>query len=166
MGRRRRGREAALRALYQADVLGERGADPLVETIRAGCRDAAAAAFAESLVRGVLERWEEIDARIEAVARNWTLDRMAAVDRTILRISAHEILHRDDVPPAASIDEAVDLVRTYSTAKSGAFVNGILDRILAEREGRAAVAEIPLPPPPGEGASETPTRAPAAKAGA
>lgn len=89
----------------------------------------------------------ELDAVIEAVAINWELRRMAAVDRNVLRLGAFELLHRPDVPPAVAINEAVLLGKKYSTRETGAFVNGILDKIHRERAGEdAAPAETPEQP--------------------
>jgi len=85
--------------------------------------------FAEPLIRGVLERQAEIDDRIKQYARNWDLHRMAVVDRNILRLAIYEMLHREDIPPVVSINEAVDIAKRFSTEDSGKFVNGILDRV-------------------------------------
>ncbi|MBI2928964.1 MAG: transcription antitermination factor NusB [Verrucomicrobia bacterium] len=91
--------------------------------------DLATQAFAEPLIRGTLEHRAELDALIKKHAKNWDLHRMAAVDRNILRLAAYEMLHRDDIPPVVSINEAVDIAKKFSTEDSGRFVNGILDKI-------------------------------------
>ncbi len=75
------------------------------------------------------ERWEEIDEVIGRAAENWDLDRMAAVDRAILRLGACELLLMDDIPPAVTLNEAIEIAKKYSTPESGKFVNGILDRV-------------------------------------
>ena len=87
---------------------------------------------ARALVSGVLERRDQIDARIIGAAENWSLDRMAAVDRNALRLGIFELTYGDDVPPKVAIDEAIELAKRYSTEESGAFVNGVLDRIHKE----------------------------------
>jgi transcription antitermination protein NusB len=85
--------------------------------------------FADKLIRGVLEHQAELDARIMQHAENWDLHRMAVVDRNILRLAIFEMLHRDDIPPVVSINEAVDIAKKFSTQDSGKFVNGILDKV-------------------------------------
>ena len=137
-GRRRKGREVALKALYQAAVAVERDFAVLEETIRSEIDDPRARAQAREAVKGVLERLEEIDARLRSAATNWSPERMAAVDLAILRLAAWEILFSDDVPPKVAISEAVDLAGEYGTRDSGAFVNGVLDRILRDEQGRPA----------------------------
>jgi transcription antitermination protein NusB len=85
--------------------------------------------FAEPLIRGVLEKRTEIDALIQKHAKNWDLHRMAAVDRNVMRLAVFEMVHRDDIPPVVSINEAVDIAKKFSTGDSGKFVNGILDKV-------------------------------------
>ena len=80
----------------------------------------------------MIEHRDELDERIKQHARNWDFHRIAAVDRNIMRLAIFEMLHREDIPPVVSINEAVDIAKKYSTQESGKFVNGILDRI---REG-------------------------------
>lgn len=87
------------------------------------------AAFAGELVRGVLEHSEELDGRIRAASRNWTLDQMAKVDRIILRIAIFEISIARDVPVRAAINESIELAKTFSGEESGRFVNGVLGKV-------------------------------------
>ena len=94
--------------------------------------EAAVQLFAEPLIRGVLEHRERIDAEIQKHAKNWSLHRMAAVDRNVLRLATYEMLFREDIPPIVSINEAVDVAKKFSTHDSGKFVNGILDQIRKE----------------------------------
>jgi N utilization substance protein B len=94
--------------------------------------EAAMRLFAEPLIRGTLEHREEADALIKKHAENWDLHRMAAVDRNILRLAIYEMLHREDIPPVVSINEAVDIAKKFSTQDSGKFVNGILDKVKGE----------------------------------
>src|SRR5207247_4230720 len=94
--------------------------------------EAAVRAFADPLIRGALEQREELDAEIIKHAKNWSLTRIAAVDRNILRLAIYEMLHREDIPPVVSINEAVDIAKKFSTQDSGKFVNGILDKIKGE----------------------------------
>ena len=127
--RRTKARELALQFLYQLDV---RGADALNELDafldRGGTPDEVRE-FANELVRGCHEHRPEIDAHIKRVAEHWDLSRMAVIDRNVLRIAIFELAHRPDVPPKVAINEAIELGKKYSTKNSGAFINGILDRI-------------------------------------
>ena len=88
--------------------------------------------FALRLVIGTKELRPEIDETLTKVARNWKLRRMATLDRNILRMAIFELLYCDDIPPKVSINEAIDLGKKFSTANSGAFINGIVDRVKDE----------------------------------
>jgi len=85
--------------------------------------------FTDDLITGVRDNQPQIDAMIKAVAENWRLDRMAAIDRNILRLGAYEVVFRSEVPAKVAINEALELAKRYSTAQSSRFVNGILDRV-------------------------------------
>src|SRR5207247_10149584 len=91
--------------------------------------EAAVRLFADPLIKGALENRDEADSVIKKHAKNWELHRIAAVDRNILRLAIYEMLHRDDIPPVVSINEAVDIAKKFSTQDSGKFVNGILDTV-------------------------------------
>ena len=91
--------------------------------------EAAMRLFAEPLIKGTLEHRNEVDEVIKKHAKNWELHRIAAVDRNILRLAIYEMLHREDIPPVVSINEAVDIAKKFSTQDSGKFVNGILDKV-------------------------------------
>ena len=88
--------------------------------------------FAEPLIRGAVQHRAEIDLLIQHHAKNWEMHRMAVVDRNVLRLAIYEMLHREDIPPVVSINEAVDIAKRFSTAESGGFVNGILDKVRSE----------------------------------
>ena len=88
--------------------------------------------FADPLIKGVLEHRNAIDEEIKKHAKNWDFHRIAAVDRNIMRLAIYEMLHRQDIPPVVSINEAVDIAKKFSTQDSGKFVNGILDKIKGE----------------------------------
>jgi N utilization substance protein B len=88
--------------------------------------------FAEPLIKGVLEHRDAIDERIKQHCKNWDFNRIAAVDRNIMRLAIYEMLHREDIPPVVSINEAVDIAKKFSTQDSGKFVNGILDKVRGE----------------------------------
>jgi transcription antitermination protein NusB len=91
--------------------------------------EAAVRAFAEPLIRGTILHLAELDEKIKLYARNWDIHRMAVVDRNVLRLAIYEMLHREDIPPVVSINEAVDIAKKFSTEESGKFVNGILDKV-------------------------------------
>ncbi|MBL4846437.1 MAG: transcription antitermination factor NusB [Planctomycetes bacterium] len=133
-------REAALKILYQLDVRSDLEPAELFSEIDAATENEDARRFARDLVLGARAELATIDAELAAVAHNWTLTRMAAIDRNVLRLGAFELLFREDLPAAVSINEAVELAKNYSTQDSGAFVNGILDkiRVRASAPDRAA----------------------------
>jgi N utilization substance protein B len=91
--------------------------------------EAATRMFADRLIRGVLEHRAELDEVIRRYVKNWGLNRIATVDRNVLRLAIHEMMHREDIPPVVSINEAVDIAKRFSTEESGRFVNGVLDKI-------------------------------------
>jgi transcription antitermination protein NusB len=128
--RRRAARRKALEILYQADVTGERPIAVLDDLKAGGER---VPSFARELVLGVGERLGELDALIGEHAEGWTVERMAVVDRNLLRLACFELLHRPDVPIGAAIAEAVEAANELSTSESGRFINGILGRIARER---------------------------------
>src|SRR5690606_35807716 len=125
-GGRHEARERALALLYESEQK-EQPADAVLAELPVPPDE-----FAEALVRGVAEHHEALDELIAAAATNWRLDRMAMLDRTILRIGAFELLHRPDVPVAVAIDEAVELAKAYGGDESPRFVNGVLARIADE----------------------------------
>ena len=131
--KRTRARERALQALYQIDVASTDLEEALArfwksfEPVEREVRE-----MAEALVRGAAANRRQIDEAIEAVSLNWRLDRMAKVDRNVLRLAVHELFHRPDVPVKVVIDEAVELAKKFGSESSGAFVNGVLDRIAAD----------------------------------
>lgn len=88
-------------------------------------------AFAEELIAGVVENIDRVDSEIKSRAANWSVDRIARVDLAILRLAIYELLFREDIPPVVSINEAVDLSKSYSGAESRRFVNGVLDSVKA-----------------------------------
>ena len=137
-------REIALQALFQQDLAGD---DPqkIAELLAEATEDSREREYARSLALGVLENRQELDRRIVEVTNNWKLDRIAAVDRAILRLGLYELLEMDEVPPKVVINESVELAKKFSTAKSGSFVNGVLDRIyqdLSAEPGNSPGEEI------------------------
>ena len=158
MGMRREARERAIQFLFQCDLNAPEKVDEALDQFWDSQRRAALALasdgkatwgeqvelppptgadlalrrFADPLIKGTLEQRAALDAIIQKHAQNWDLPRMAAVDRNILRLAVFEMLHREDVPPVVSINEAVDIAKKFSTDNSGKFVNGLLDKVRSE----------------------------------
>ena len=157
MGKRREARERAVQFLFQFDLNPPENLDEALARFWASqhaaaiaeekeastwgqphelppptVEEAAMRIFAEPLIRGTIEHREEADALIKKHAQNWDFHRIAAVDRNIMRLAVFEMLHREDIPPVVSINEAVDIAKKFSTEDSGKFVNGILDKIKGE----------------------------------
>jgi N utilization substance protein B len=132
---RRAGRESALKALFQIDV-GKCDRDLSLEnTIAADGLSPAAASYCRQLVQGVLENRESIDELISSKAIDWKLDRMANVDRNILRIAVFESMYERLVPVGVAINEAVELAKVYGDEESSKFVNGVLGAIARSQVG-------------------------------
>ena len=125
---RTQGRELALKYLYQLDLLGDR-VQPLDDFIARYGAGARPDDYARTLVGGVRAHLADLDQAISRVAAHWEIGRMAVVDRNVLRLGAWEILYAPDVPARVAINEALELVKRFSGADSGAFVNGLLDQI-------------------------------------
>ena len=115
-------------ALYQRDVTGR----PLAELV-----DPRATPFTRELVEGVDAEAEQLDALIERHARDWSVDRIAPLERNIMRVALHELLHRDDIPAEVAIDEAVESAKELCAVEAPAFVNGILGSVQRDRTARA-----------------------------
>ena len=130
-GARSKARKRALDLLFAADLRRETGGDALDRAIEEGA--APPNPYTETLVRGVVEHQARIDEILTSYAQGWTLDRMPAVDRNVLRLGTFEMLYVDDVPDAVAVTEAVALVRDLSTDDSPSFVNGVLGAILKSK---------------------------------
>jgi N utilization substance protein B len=145
---RRRARELALQVLYQLDVqeslgddqglslfwqsFGRAGAGDEHEPGDAHDSDESTRVFTEELVRGVRRNLAELDGLLAQASRNWRLERMARVDRNLLRLALYEIRHSSDVPAKVAINEAIEIAKRFGTVESPAFVNGVLDRCLTD----------------------------------
>lgn len=134
MGARRTGRERALQALYQLDTdprLGTQGALDAAWTAHddEGPKDPAADTFAKDLIAGVQAHLAEIDQLLEEHSHNWRLERMQRIDRNVLRLGVYELKFMPAVPRKVTINEAVELAKTFGNEASGSFINGLLDRI-------------------------------------
>lgn len=131
MGARTKARKHAVDVLYAADLRGQDVAAALADRQESRTREGQPPLpdYAVELVQGVAEHVARIDELLGTYSQGWTLERMPAVDRTLLRIGAYELLWREDVPDAVAVDEAVDLARELSTDESPDFVNGLLGRL-------------------------------------
>lgn len=137
-GGRRKSREAALQVLFFMDL------NPVypLETALAlflenfSVPEGSKAYFLE-LVRGVWDKKKAVDRLIRRCTEHWRLERMSAVDRNILRIGVFELVHHPEIPPRVAINEAIDLGKRFGSEDSGAFINGILDRVYAEHSGKS-----------------------------
>jgi transcription antitermination protein NusB len=131
-GARRKAREAAVQMLYQIDLTGEdpeRALELYFEYLTPADE---AREFATELVRGCVAQREAIDTRIRNVSRHWRLERMARVDRNILRLATFELLTLADIPRKVTLNEAIELAKRFGDENSPAFVNGVLDRIASD----------------------------------
>lgn len=130
MRKRTLARESALKILYAVEMTKD-GPEKCIDNFWNSQEKAQpqVKAFADDLVRGVYKNKERIDTLITEHATNWELDRMAVIDRNILRFGTYELIFADDVPPKVAINEAIDIAKKYGDKDSGKFVNGILDKI-------------------------------------
>lgn len=134
MGARRTARERALQALYQLDMSGGSPEEALAsawESVAAEIPkpDPNAVTFAREVVLGVVQNLQEIDGLIEAHSHNWRIDRMDRIDRNVLRLAIFELRFRDDIPRKVTLNEGIELGKTFGTEGSSAFINGLLDRV-------------------------------------
>ena len=129
MAARTKARKRALDVLFEADQRGENILDVLASRVDDSGRETPLPEYSEQIIRGVAQRWLEINSLIQEASPEWTLQRMPAVDRAILRIGAWEILANGEVATAVAIDEALELARDLSTSDSPSFINGILGTI-------------------------------------
>ncbi len=129
MGSRRKGRELALQMLFQWELGRHSPAHVLSTFLRAQKVDADVEGFARALFEGTVGEIEQLDRLVQEHSEHWRPERMAAVDRNILRVALYELLHFPDTPPAVVIDEALEIARRFSGEDSAAFVNGVLDGI-------------------------------------
>jgi N utilization substance protein B len=133
MGNRRYSRELVIQFLY----LTEMNEGEIENQLKAfwennSCEEEDVQSFTEDILKDIFDHKKEIDARLEKYSDNWTLSRMAVIDRNLLRMAASELIYSKTVPPKVAIDEAVEIAKKYGTADSPNFINGVLDRILKE----------------------------------
>jgi N utilization substance protein B len=142
VGQRRRSRECALQLLFQLDLTGEQAQDVFPSFWTAQPSAFEIKEFAERLVLGVTARRRGLDRVLAGSSENWRIDRMAVVDRNVLRMAVYELFFEPDTPAAVVIDEAVEVAKRFGGDESGAFINGVLDAVrrLVER------GEVVAPP--------------------
>ncbi|MEO2046200.1 MAG: transcription antitermination factor NusB [Pirellulales bacterium] len=133
MAGRSRAREVALQALYQEDLNPQESPKMLSRFLASNLNNEDLRDFARQLVMGVKRNQEELDSLLEAQANNWSLSRMAATDRNVLRLGAYEIRY-SSTPDRVAIDEAIELAKRFGAANSSQFVNGILDKLLEKKK--------------------------------
>jgi transcription antitermination factor NusB len=132
MGKRHRARELALQVLFHMEFNPGNPDESFERICRSFSPPKGIRPFSMQLVSGVCEKKDEIDKLISRSSKNWRLGRMSRVDRNILRVAVFEVMYMKDIPPKVSIDEAVELGKRFGTDESGAFINGILDRIYSD----------------------------------
>jgi N utilization substance protein B len=140
---RRRARLVAMQALFQVDSDPSLVGTPLDEFVCRRMRERQLQSYCMRLVEGVVEHRDRIDALLVGASQNWALDRMAAVDRNILRVAVYELLFVPEIPPKVAIDEAIEIAKHYSTAEAPAFINGVLDAI-AHAHAVAPAEPVPI----------------------
>lgn len=155
LGARHKARRRAVDLLFEAEARDIDPADLADERVELAARDQGVApvhAYTRTLVDGVAEDLDRVDGTIESYLQDWTLPRLPAVDRAILRVAVWELLHADDVPPVVAVDEAVELAKELSTDDSPAFVNGVLGQVVqVAPQVRAAAAATRSARPDPEG---------------
>ena len=142
MGIRHQGRELALQALYRIDICGGASNEDLSAFFDSFTAEPAARRFAVQLIDGVAAEIPGLDKQISATLEHWSIARLSRVDHNILRLALFELLHMDEIPARVTIDEAIELAKSYGDHDSGRFVNGVLDEIAGrlnlKRKGETA----------------------------
>ncbi len=136
MTNRRRAREAAIQILYRYDLVKEDYNKTVPETVQRQNLNLESSEYFQRLIKGTFEHLKEIDQCIQDHLKTWTIDRLATIDRSILRIACCELLFFPDIPPKVSINEAVDIAKKYSKDEAGRFVNGVLDAVFKSKTNK------------------------------
>ena len=139
VGGRRKARELVLQACYAHELSGNSVDQVLELNVLSGPDNASTKKFATLLFTKTVAEQENFDAMIKVWAANWEFDRIAIIDKILLRMAICEFLYFEDIPPKVSIDEAIEIAKLYSTENSGRFVNGILDAILNDLEKKGSI---------------------------
>ena len=142
MGERRRSRELALKFLYQFDLNEENYDEQLRSFFGGESYKEETKNYALTLIGMTVRRKKEIDSLLERCAENWTLDRMAVIDRNIMRLAACELCFQKGIPPKVAIDEAVEIAKKYGGDNSPEFINGVLDQLKNRAEKEFSISNI------------------------
>lgn len=137
--KRRQSREYALQLLFQLDFTGKKPDRAYLDEFwKEHKEEDKGKSFAEEILQGAIEHLEDIDSAIRKAAENWVIERIAAVDRNILRCAIYELLFRSDIPSTVTINEALEIAKKYSSIEAASFINGILDKIAKGIKGKRA----------------------------
>jgi N utilization substance protein B len=137
MGKRREGREAAVQFLFAHDLHAEHSPEEQEQFWSIHNAKTSVRTYAEGLIKGTLAHLDEIDALIEPLLQNFRMERLANVDRNIIRLAIYELLYVPDVPAPVVINEAIEIAKNLGAGESGSFVNGILHKVAQQRPGKA-----------------------------
>ena len=129
MGKRRKARELVLKSLYSYEITSMEPASIMSDLLSESTLDSPSRLFASQLFQKVLENMKSIDNMIRECVRNWDINRLAIIDKNVIRMGISELLFFSDIPQKVSIDEAIELAKKYGSEDSGSFVNGVLDHI-------------------------------------
>ena len=136
MRSRREAREVVLKTLYRVEATGNTAEEAYNDVCMNWSRSPFDEVYAQRLLKGITTNVEGIDAILKDIVKNWDIERIAIIDRNILRIAICEVVYFDDIPPKVSMDEAIEIAKIYSTSDSGKFVNGILDKVVKREKQR------------------------------
>ncbi len=136
MRSRREAREVVLKTLYRVEATGNTAEEAYNDVCMNWSRSPFDEVYAQRLLKGITTNVEGIDAILKDIVKNWDIERIAIIDRNILRIAICEVVYFDDIPPKVSMDEAIEIAKLYSTSDSGKFVNGILDKVVKREKQR------------------------------
>lgn len=136
MKSRREAREVVLKTLYRVEATGNTAKEAYNDVCMNWSSSPFDEAYAQRLLEGVTTNAEDIDTILKDIVKNWDIERIAIIDRNILRIAICEVVYFDDIPPKVSMDEAIEIAKRYSTSDSSKFVNGILDKVVKRKKQR------------------------------
>ncbi len=134
MKSRREAREVVLKTLYRIEATGNTAEEAYNDVCMNWSSSPFDEVYAQRLLKGITTNAEHIDAILKDIVKNWDIERIAIIDRNILRIAICEVIYFDDIPPKVSMDEAIEIAKIYSTPDSGKFVNGILDKVVKRKK--------------------------------
>jgi N utilization substance protein B len=144
MKSRREARKVVLKALYRIEATGSTPEEAYSDICMNWSSSSFDEVYAQRLLKEITTNAQHIDAILKNIVKNWDIERIAIIDRNILRIAICEMLYFGDIPPKVSMDEAIEIAKIYSTADSGKFVNGILDRVVKRKKQRKQKEEMNL----------------------